>query len=332
MSNILIKELRAVEKGILIEQKGKDIIVKSKDRETTKVNVEKYLKKVKRPFKSVAKKGKSNSIDVLEIPGAGDIIFKPIIRKGQGGVEFEKELSIDIGNYLNGVDYNKLKHPDVLKEMEKVMGFNRKKKYSIVEEGSKNKKRQIKFNGSKLVISNSDGPTLTDLTLVEKNSSQKLYLSLKMSPTYYIMNAGVGSYFAEGRTKLKINEYFGFDGQKMAGFGKEYACVTKKNINYAKVSQNLAEILAVGVGVKVIIIHKKGPNDVLVSVNKNSNRVSITGLDKDSYVYPEPGRKYANIKVKASINGHKYEVNFQFRGTKPSDKGPRYLRVLLKRL
>jgi hypothetical protein len=334
MSSTLIKEIRAADREVLVEPKGKDIVVKSKDRNETKVKIEKHLKKKGYLFKSVFKKAKSNSIDVLEISGGGDIIFKPVIRKGQGGVAFEKELSTDIANYLNGVDYNKLKHPDVLKEMEKVIGFNRKKKYAIVEEGSKNKKRQIKFDGSKLVILNSDGPTLTDLTLVEKNTSpeKKLYLSLKMSPTYYIMNAGVGQYFAEGGTKIKINEYFGFDGQRMGGFGKEFACVTKKNVNYTKVSQNLADILAVGIGVKVVIIHKKTANDVMVSVNKNTNRVSITGLSKDSYVYPEPGRKYANIKVKATINGHKYEVHFQFRGTKPTDKGPRYLRVLLKRL
>jgi hypothetical protein len=332
--NTLVKDIRAAEQGILIEQKGKDIFVKSKDRNETKVKVEKFLKKKGYAFESVYKERKSSSIDVLEIPGAGDVIFKPLTRRGEGGLKFEADLSVDIKNYLNGAEYNKLKNPDVLKEMEEVLGFNRRKKYSIIEEGSKNKKRQITFDGTKLVISNSDGPTLTDLTLVDENTKpkKKLYLSLKMSKTYYIMNASVGEYFANTTTKVKINEYFGFNGQKMGGFGTEFSCVTKKTINYATVSRNLQEILATGIGINVIVIHKKAPGDVLVSINKSSNRVSISGLDKDSYVYPEPGRKYANIKVKALINDHQYEAHFQFRGTKPSDKGPRYLRVLLKRL
>jgi hypothetical protein len=56
-------------------------------------------------------------------------------------------------------------------------------------------------------------------------------------------------------------------------------------------------------------------------------------LSDDSYVYPEKGvRKYANIKVKARINGHDYIVNFQFRGTTAADVGPKYLRILLERL
>jgi hypothetical protein len=333
MSNLL-KEIRAADRGILVEQKKNDIIIKSKDRNETKAKIEKHLKKKGYAFKSVFKERKSSSIDVLEITGGGDIIFKPLTRRGEGGVKFEADLSTDIKNYLNGVEYNRLKNADVLKEMEKVLGFNRRKKYSIVEEGSKNKKRQIMFDGSKLVITNSDGPTLTDLTLVDENAKpqKKLYLSLKMSKTYYIMNASVGEYFANRQTKIKINEYFGFNGQKMGGFGKEFACLTKRTVDYAAVSSNLAEILATAVGINVIVIHKKAENDVLVGINKSTNRVSVTNLSQESYVYPEPGRKYANIKVNATINGHRYEAHFQFRGTKPSDKGPKYLRVLLKRL
>jgi hypothetical protein len=217
--------------------------------------------------------------------GIGDIIFKPVIQKGAGGLAFEKELALDINNYLNGVETNKLKHGDVLKEMEKILKFNRKEKYKVLEEGSKNQKRKISFTGSKLDIQNSDGPTLTDLTLVD-SKNKKMYLSLKMSSSYYTLNAAVGEYFARGGIKIKINEYFGFDGKKMVGFGKQFACVTKKP-NYSKVARNLEDILAVAVGTNVILIHKKTTNNVLVSVNKNQNKVAISGLDADSYGYPE---------------------------------------------
>lgn len=328
--SLVLKEIKAAEPGAIVEQKGKDIIVKTKDRNVTKAKVEQQFKKKKITFKSVFKKAKSSSLDVLEVPGGGDIIFKPIIQKGAGGVKFEAELMLDIKNYLNGVDYNKLKHPDVLKEMEKVLKFNRKTKYEVVSEGAKNQKRQLVFTGSKILISNSTGKTLTDLTL--KKDNKLMYLSLKMSATYYTLSAGIVKYFAEGRTKIPINTYFGFNGQKMGGFGKQFACVTKKP-NYSQIKNNLESILAQAVGTEVILIHKKKDNDVMVAEVGKSNRVSVSNLTDESYVYPEKGvRKYANIKVKAKINGHDYNVNFQFRGTTAADVGPKYLRILLERL
>jgi hypothetical protein len=269
-------------------------------------------------------------LDVLEVPGSGDVIFKPIIQKGAGGVKFEVELLLDIKNYLNGAEYNKLKHPDVLKEMEKVLKFDRRTKYEVVSEGAKNQKRQLVFTGNKIIISNSTGKTLTDLTL--KKDNKLLYLSLKMSATYYTLSAGIVKYFSEGRTKIPINTYFGFNGQKIGGFGKEFACVTKKP-NYNLVKNNLEDILAQAVGTEVILIHKKKDNDVMVSQIGRTNKVSVSELSDNSYVYPEKGvRKYANIKVKAVINGHDYIVNFQFRGTTATDIGPKYIRILLERL
>lgn len=328
--SLVLKEVKAAEPGAIVEQKGKDIIVKTKDRNATKAKIEQQFKKKKIIFKSVFKKAKSSSLDVLEVPGGGDIIFKPIIQKGAGGVKFEAELMLDIKNYLNGAEYNKLKHPDVLKEMEKVLKFNRKTKYEVVSEGAKNQKRQLVFTGSKILISNSTGKTLTDLTL--KKDSKLMYLSLKMSATYYTLSAGIVKYFAEGRTKIAINTYFGFNGQKIGGFGKQFACVTKKP-NYNQVKSNLEAILAQAVGTEVILIHKKKDNDVMVSEVGRTNKVSVSNLGDESYVYPEKGvRKYANIKVKAKINGHDYIVNFQFRGTTAADVGPKYLRILLERL
>ncbi len=313
-----------------MEQKGKDIIVKSKDRTTAKNKIEAYFKKNKIQFKSVFKKAKSSSLDVLEVPGAGDIIFKPVIQKGAGGIKFEGELANDITAYLGGADYRLLKHPDVIKQMERELKFNRKTKYEVVSEGSKNQKRQLIFTGSEIKISNSTGKTLTDLTL--KKDNKLLYLSLKMSSSYYTLSAGIVKYFMEGGTKIKINEYFGFNGQKMGGFGKQFACVTKKP-NYEKVKRNLENLLAQAVGTNVILVHKKRDNDVMVSEVGQTNRVTVTNLSDASYVYPEKNvRKYANIKVNANINGHQYVVSFQFRGTTAADVGPKYLRILLERL
>ena len=71
----------------------------------------------------------------------------------------------------------------------------------------------------------------------------------------------------EGGTKIKINEYFGFSGQKIGGFGKQFACVTKKP-NYNNVSKNLENLLSQAVGTEVILIHKKKDNDVMVSQSR----------------------------------------------------------------
>ncbi len=214
--------------------------------------------------------------------------------------------------------------------MESSIGFNRKIKYQILEEGSKNKSRPILFDGRELTISKSTGETLSDLTL--KSGRETLYLSLKMSKSYYTVSSSVLNYFMAGGIKIKINEYFGFNGQKMGGFGKKFACVTKKP-NYIQVKKNLEHILAQAVGTKVILIHKKTDNDVVAKKVGKSNSVLITGLSNDSYVYPEKGvRKYANIKVNAKINSKDYIVNFQFRGTTATDVGPKYMRILLERV
>jgi len=328
--SIVTKEITKADPTVQLQKKGKDILVKSKDRNTTKLKVEKQLKKAGIIFKSVFKKGKSSSLDVLEITGAGDIIFKPIIQKGAGGVKFEHELANDLKNYLNGADYKQLKNADVIKEMEKVLKFDRKTKYEIISEGAKNQRRELVFGAGKISISNSTGKTLTDLTL--KKDNKLVYLSLKMSPTYYTLSAGIVKYFMEGGVKIKINEYFGFNGQKMSGFGKQFACVTKKP-NYNNVETNLENLLSQAVGTEVILIHKKKENDVMVSQIGKSNKVKISNLNENSYVYPEKGvRKYANIKVSAKINGHDYLVNFQFRGTTAADVGPKYIRILLERL
>lgn len=326
MLNIIKKALP----GLTVESgKGKDVIVKSKDREQAKRDLESFFTKKKTLFTSVFKKSKSSSIDVLQVEGIGDVIFKPIIQKGAGGLKFEKELEIDLNNYFNGVEYKDLKHTDVIKELESVIGLKRKSNFTVVPEGKKNQKRLITFNGRKLTVSNSTGKTLTDLTLKKGNTS--IYLSLKMSKTYYTLNASIYEYFLDKNYQKAINEYFGFNGQKMGGFGKEYGCITD-NPKYTTVKKNLADILNQALGTDVIIVHKKKENDVVVK-DITTNKVSISGLDDDSYRYPEPNvRKYANIKFDAVINGYDYEVNFQFRGTTATDTGPKYLRILLERL
>jgi len=332
-----MKDLKTELKKVLgsqavLEGDGKkdDIIVKSKDRDQAKKLVEAFFKKGKITYKSTFKKSKSSSTEVLEVDGFKDIIFKPIIQKGAGGVAFEDELKKDLELFYGGEDLSKLRHKDVIVEMQKVIKISAKDKCEVKAEGSKNQRRVLAYSSGRLTVSNSTGETLTDLTLL--CGSDKTYLSLKMSNTYYILSASIFLFFLNPATASSINEYFGFNGQKMGGFGKEYVCLTKP-ANYSRARNNLQDLLSQAYGRGVIVIHKKRDNDVLVSDVQNGADVIISGLTENSYVYPEEGvRKYANIKVDAKINGHGYKINFQFRGTTAADRGPKYLRILLERL
>lgn len=330
MKDILEKSIPDVK----VEEKGKDLIVKSKDRMLAKSLVEKFLSKNKIKFSSVFKKNKSSSLEVLSVPSiSGDIIFKPIIQKGAGGLSFEKELMIDLENYFNGAELNQLKHPDVVGAIHKSLKW--KDSYigglSVKHEGAKNQKRDLMFSGSSLKVNNSSGATLTDLTLVDKRGKET-FLSLKMSKSYYTLSASIFKFFLAPATKKQINEFFGFNGIKMAGFGKEYGVKTGVP-NYSKVKGNLADVLSQAIGYDVVLVHKKSNNDVVVKSLMGSTKVSITGtLGEANYLYPELNvRKYANIKFNASIGGINYKINFQFRGTTAADKGPKYLRILMER-
>lgn len=327
----LLQIVKAGLPSAAITQKSKDIIVKSKDREAAKISLEKHLKSKKVIFESIFKKSKSASIDVLSVIGIGDIIFKPIIQKGAGGLSFEKELDIDLTNYFSGGDMTNIKHKDVIKALETKIGINQKSKMSVFHEGSKNQKRSLLYASNKITVSNSSGKTLTDITIIDSKNN-KTYLSLKMSNSYYILSASIGAYFSNKDTQIGICNYFGFNGQYMGGFGEEFSCVTGAP-NYTKAKQNLENLLAQAYGHDVVVIHKKRENDVKVSNIGAKASISIAALTETSYVYPEAGkRKYANIKTNATINGVAYKVNFQFRGTTAADVGPKYLRILLERI
>jgi hypothetical protein len=327
---------KALPIGATATQKGKDIVVKSKDRDNTKKVVEENFKKRGILFQSIFKKSKSSSIDVLEVTNMGDIIFKPIIQKGAGGLKFEDELKLDLVNYFNGVDFASLKHQDVVKKLESALKFTPADKLVPDKRGGKNQSRALQYAGGKISINNTSGNYITDITLMDPkktgSAADKYHLSLKMSETFYILNAAIGKYFADRNTQAPICEFFGFNGQRMGGFGEEYACITEP-INLNKVKTNLQELLSEAYGYDMVLVHKKREGDVLVKEIKTTPSVTITDLSDDSYRYPDPGvRKYANISFNANVNGTRYKVDFQFRGTTAADRGPRYLRILMKRL
>jgi hypothetical protein len=336
MATLLDTVKKALPMGAAATAKGKDVFVKSKGRDQTKAAVEAYFKKNNISFKDIFKKSKSSSINVLEVTNKGDIIFKPIIQKGAGGLKFEDELKLDILNFYEGVELTDLVHDDVVKKMISVLSITPTLKLVPDKRGSKNQSRALAYTGSKFNVQNTSGNYITDITLMDPkktgSAADVYHLSLKTSETFYILNAGIGKYFKDKTTQVNACEFFGFDGQKMGGFGEEYACLTKYP-NFNTVKDNLEDLLSQSYGYNMVMVHKKIRNDVLVKKVMTKASVTISDLNERSYRYPESGvRKYANISMNAMVSGVRYKVDFQFRGTTASDTGPRYLRILMKRL
>jgi hypothetical protein len=246
--------------------------------------------------------------------------------KGAGGLAFEDQLEADLNMYFSGQDEKNMLHPDTVKDLVNYLQLPQDD--SLIADKTKVfQKRLATFSISNgFTFSNNTGKTIADI-IIKNKSSDLHYLSLKLGKQFYIANIAVGNYFKDSNVKKHINEYFGFDGMQMKGFGDEYEVQTDKP-DYNKVKINLQDLLSQSYGTNLVIVNKKGASDNYIHA-VGTSLVVITRLDASCYHYPGIGRKYANIKVDALINGRRYTVHFQFRGTTASDIGPKYLRVLL---
>ena len=289
-----------------------------------------YFKKNKISYK-VRKK-----ITELEITGTGTVlVFKPLFAKGAGGVKFEHQIEKDLNDWFKGADYKDLKHPDTIEQLVKTIRLRQNSTYKAKGIGAANTKRPPTFSATKATVTNNTPGKVSDIDILNKNGRVLYHLSLKFSPSFYIYNATVINYFksTNKRERKMINEFFGFDGFKMAqAFGKEYAADTVKNYNYASILRRFKDLLNQCLGPDIVLVSKIANGNNHISYVKGLNhKITLSGLSKDSYGYAEKGvRKYNFIRFMAMVNGHKYEVDFQFRGTTATDTGPRYLRILFK--
>ena len=337
MSKQFINEIKRATNAVQIKEdkksKSVDILVymqTTKDRNTAYDKLLRYFKskKVKYSEKSSSK----SSLGVLNVDGYdGDIIFKPLKRKGSGGEAFEVQLVDDLNAYFGGETLDKLQHGDTITLIKKVTKLRLSKGLEAKGLGKQNARRTPAFNGTQFTVQNNTAGVPVDVQIL-RNGTVLYNASLKFTGAFYIYQGAVDSFFKDPATMKNINEFFGFDGQQMGkGFGKEYFVITDER-KPSKVKANLASIIAQGLGDTMLLVNKvsKGRNYVHYVTGKN-HKVSIGNISDDVYTYPVKGqRKYANIKVDAVVNGDSYQVEFQFRGTTPSDKGPRYMRVNLK--
>ena len=337
MSKKFIQQIKTATKAVQLKEDKKarsvDIIVymqTTKDRNAAYDNLIRFFKSKK--IKYTEKKSSKSSLGVINVDGyEGDIIFKPLQRKGSGGEAFELQLEDDLNAYFGGETLDKLQHGDTIEKIKKVTKLRLSKGLLAKSKGRQNVKRPPAFNGTQFTVQNNAAGVPVDIEI--SRSGTILYnASLKFTGAFYIYQGTVDHFFKDPATMKQINEFFGFDGTQMGkGFGKEYFVITDPR-KPGKVKANLASVIAQGLGREMLLVNKvsKGRNYVHF-VRGLNHKISIGNITDDVYTYPVKGkRKYANVKVDAMVNGDPYQVEFQFRGTTPTDTGPRYLRVNLK--
>ena len=316
-------------RGSLFEETKGKLLIRSKDRTQLQQDVEKYFTKRKIRF---TQRKKPTELDVT---GSEQIlIFKPLKAKGTGGLKFEDQLVGDINNWFAGNDVSDLKHKDTMELLIKKLRLKQDSRFTAEKVGAANVKRPPTITATKLTVTNNDRGKVADVNILGLNNKILHHLSLKFSQSFYIYNATVIDYFKHSNPAVRkmINEFFGFDGLRMAqAFGKEYAANTKKP-NYAAVTRRLEDVIKQALGPDIVLVTKvKDGLNFVDDVKGMGHKISARGLNANSYGYAEKGvRKYNFIRFMAMINGYKYEVDFQFRGKTAVDTGPRYLRILLK--
>ena len=315
-------------KGVKFEVKGKQLFVRSSDRTTLQEKTEAYFKKSNIKFKPRKK------VTELDITGASQVlVFKPLFAKGAGGVKFEHQIVKDLNDWFKGAEYNDLQHPDTIEQLVKTVRLKQDSRYEAKGVGAANTRRPPSFTANKATVTNNFKGKVSDVDILSGNRVLH-HLSLKFSKSFYIYNATVINYFksASPQTRTMINEFFGFDGFKMGqAFGKDFRATTKAP-NYSAILRRFKDLLNQCLGPDIVLVLKivNGNNHIDKVVGLN-HKITLSGLTKDSYGYAMKGvRKYNFIRFQAIVNGHRYEIDFQFRGTTAVDTGPRYLRILFK--
>jgi hypothetical protein len=315
-------------KAAKFEVKGKQLFVRSSDRTTLQEKTEEYFRKNKILY---TPRKKATELDVK---GAAQVlVFKPLFAKGAGGVKFEHQIVKDLNDWFKGAEYEDLQHPDTIEQLVKTIRLKQDSRYEAKGVGAANTRRPPTFTATKATVTNNFKGKVSDVDILSGGRVLH-HLSLKFSKSFYIYNATVINYFksASPQTRTMINEFFGFDGFKMGqAFGKDFRATTKAP-NYSAILRRFKDLLNQCLGPDIVLVLKiANGNNHIDKIKGLNHKITLSGLNKNSYGYAEKGvRKYNFIRFQAIVNGHKYEIDFQFRGTTAIDTGPRYLRILFK--
>jgi hypothetical protein len=316
-------------KDVKFETKGNQLLVRSNNRTLLQEKTEEYFRKSKIRFKPRKKITELNVENVNQV-----LVFKPLMAKGVGGLNFEDALKEDLDNWFKGASVKELTHGDTVEGLQKLLSLKQDSRFYCEKVGAANTKRPPVISTSKLTVTNNEKGKVADLN-IKLGNVVKHHLSLKFTNSFYVYNATVINYFKSPSPNIRkmVNEFFGFDGYMMGkAYGKEYEAKTIKNYNYTTIRNRFIDIIKQILGPDIVTVAKiKNGVNYLNKISGLNHKVTITGLDKNSYGYAIKGqRKYSFIRFDAIVNGHSYQIDFQFRGTTATDTGPRYLRVLFK--
>lgn len=275
--------------------------------------------------------------EVIGTPNVIDKIFSYVKGRGKGGKKFEYEFKGDLVSYMSspmGEMPPDIVHVDVIEKVAdlfKGKGIDLQSfgsdEFEVKVDGGANSKRPFIFKNNKVVIENSTGKYLTDVTLICPKGT--FYFSLKLSESIYAVNASLRDYIENGTEEIRANiyDFFGLDGAEMGkGFGEKFSAPTKGKRDAKK---NITDVINAAFGKEYIMVHKFAKNDVFVADFNENTKAKITS--ELNYRYAGPQRKYANINFVAEIHGFRFNVNVQFRDTKQGVSKPTYLRLNLVR-
>lgn len=255
---------------------------------------------------------------------------------GAKGISFEHNLARDIEEWGKGgsVKYKGIvsQLSDILKSQYKI--DLKKDDYEVIIDGGKNQKRKPEWNKSKgmtFTPSGNIGKIVTDLTV--KSGNKKAFLSLKFGSQFYIINASIRPYLHTNKLNVDVKErndiikYFGFNPKK---FLNAYNIMSNDDSQQSSgiTKKVWANILKEVIGKGYIYVVGGGRRDIVID-SHSEPKITVNSIGEVLYAL-EGKRKYSKISISATIDGRKYNMDCQFRGTTATDVLPYYLRVLVK--
>jgi len=263
---------------------------------------------------------------------------------GNRGNAFEKNLSLDLGEYVASRNLNskEYKYPDFIKDFAPKF-LSKAKEIEIIDEGALNKKRPLVYNGGKLSIESESvkdiGSTVTDLTL--KADGKPLYLSLKLGPTVTFFNIGISKVLTkqdladgsvDNQVGIALLDLFAIDHDRYVDIFSKYDPKapkgdSKKSATLVDVTNKidktkLNHFLSTGIGYGYFLVHAKNakPNSEIHTIYIDQATAKLAVKPTSIKVrYPETGSaKRIDVLIETELFTFKINIRNKQGGVAPS--------------
>lgn len=248
---------------------------------------------------------------------------------GQTGLDFERQLADDLtknSDYLHTTVMNPL--TEIL-ERNYGIDFG---SHTVSLDGSLNQKRNPFFDGSRITVPSGDiGKTVSDITV--SSGEKSAYLSLKWSSKFYLANMSLRKHLHADKPNVCVperNELVKSLGFTPKDFYEPYGLVStdETSLNHSQLVENWATLIRDILGYGYVYIVSGGKYDEVIDLQDYAD---VRVISIGSPVYSIPGvRKYSKINLDVLINGKRYNLECQLRGTEVTDVLPYYLRLAVR--